>query len=164
MQVDDETGAVSYSEPNRPGSRLTGPNATDQSVRLAQYVRASGLRGIAVLNRGDTSDIINLSAKGTGTRPFPFDSRGSCPSERMNFLPVAEDVTLGSDEMRQVRRYRYSMKAEAFAASMQKEAKARERNYWREAFPYWPLNADGSFESGKIRTNPRSRGIISSPW
>lgn len=129
-------------EPDRPASRLTSPNATDESVKLAQYVRASGLRGVAVLSAHECDPHRHLTARGTGTRPFPFDTRGLCPTERLNWSPVSEDEALSEGEHRQLRRYRDAMKGAKFAASMAAERKARADGVRRNLlFPYYPWDA-----------------------
>lgn len=139
----------------RRGSSLTSGKATDTDVRLAQYVRISGLRGVAVLTRGEGREHgIRLTAKGTNTRNVPIEGAGLCPSERCNLIPPSEDDTLTSKEYYFLRRYRDSKKGAAFAESMESERRERDRAFWRAASPWWPLDKAGRFQSGKVRTNP----------
>lgn len=156
---DGSSGSKSHLESpeTRHGSSLTRGNATDADVRLAQFIRISGLRGVAVLTRGEGREHgIRLTAKGTGTRNVPIEGAGLCPSERCNLIPPSEDDTLSSKEYYFLRRYRDSKKGAAFAESMESERRERDRAFWRAASPWWPLDKAGRFQSGKARVNPNT--------
>jgi hypothetical protein len=140
-------------EPDRPGSRLTHPGKSDQDVRLAQFIRITGMRGVSVLNAGDFG---KWTANGSATRNVPNDVSGLPPVERKPVPVRCEDETISEPEVRQLRRYRNAMKGEKFAASMLREQTERSRAYWRAALPFWPLDKAGRFEAGKRRVNPDS--------
>lgn len=129
-------------EPDRRGSRLTAPNATDESVRLAQYVRLSGLLGVAALSR-------TVTARGTATRNVPDHLSGECPDERCNFVPDMPDA-LTQQELRHAERYRSAMKGAKFAESMLKSKRVRDNAFWRNALPYWPIDKAGRMMQGMI--------------
>jgi hypothetical protein len=145
----DRPDAPEVAEVDRPASSLTGPNKRDVDVKLAQCIKASGLLGTAVLTR-------TYTANGRPTRGVPVHLAGMQPTERVPFVELVEDATLTNADMYMCRRYRAASKGAKFAASMEKEARVRARNWWRAARPYWPLNADGSFESGIVRVNPNT--------
>jgi hypothetical protein len=127
-------------EAERKPSKLTALNATDASVRLAQYVRISGLLGVAALSKP-------VTARGSATRNVPDHLSGMCPDERCNFVPDMPDA-LTQQELRFAERYRSSMKGTKFAASMLKAKGIRNKAYWRNAFPFWPIGKDGAMLTG----------------
>jgi hypothetical protein len=143
----DKPDAPEVTEPDRPGSRLTAPNATDTSVKLAQFVRISGMRGVAVLNRFDTSAVRHLTATGRHCHTRKEDPRGMPPTYRGNVMP--DDDEPRDDGIRQSRRYRESMRGAKFAKSLADERVARHTLTLRNALPYWPFDAKhGRFIDG----------------
>ena len=116
---------------NRRGSATTG---TDTGrARVIQFARIAGLKGT-------TTPPAKVTAYGKATRTYRSDSIGLCPSDRGNAYPEASDYGTSEKEVRQLRRYKSSMKGKKFAASMEAERIARHVNVMR-ANSVWPFDA-----------------------
>lgn len=171
----DRPDAPEVAEPDKRASVLTMPTPNDPAaqarqdvrVRLAQYVRLSGLRGVAVVSRGDLSTVHraksgaitaltpNVTARGAETRSVPIHLAGCDPSDPRAYMPDGRDATTGeqtASEVRDSRRYRDSSKGSKFAASMRRERDARRRGWIREAFPYLPYDVKHARFVDGVRT------------
>ena len=129
----------------RPGAALTFPHREEvaqrrqnDTLRLRQAYAIAGLKGTAVLTR-------TVTASGKATRKVPVDVSGLPPIFRTVGIGEQVDETLTDAELRFLRRYRNAMKGEKFAESMAKEARERDRAYWRAASPWLPVDKAGRF-------------------
>ena len=154
----DASGATHFefpsSKPCKPATRYA-PNKTDLDVRIAQLFDITGLKGTAVLSRADwrTGEKATgrmISARGRPTPNVPIHLSGSLP-DMSACMPVTDgkDMTVTGSEIRFLKRYRETMRGEAYAKAMAMEKTERNSAYWRAAFPWIPSDKNGIIWTGK---------------
>lgn len=161
--ITEETGER---EPDKRGSRLTAPGRLDADVRLAQFIRLSGSRGVAPLAW------YGVTAQGKATHTPNLSNVGGCPAEQEHCDPAR----IGVSDMTKTRRYvpgkvpgagkhdpKRMPRGEQFVAGMARAGWTQNApdgsfawndhgfDAWHKAaFPYWPIDAAGSSRAGRI--------------
>ncbi len=129
------------------------------ACQLRQWQRIAGILGVTPLDTRYESDGMGVkvrwtpTAKGTGTRTVNLDRCGLTPSDQ--FSIAYEQV--GTSDMSKTARYAGEYRGAEFAKSAQREADKRDREWFRNAFPYWPTDDRGRILPGKPTRDGKDR-------
>jgi hypothetical protein len=143
---------------DRPASVMSSPD-TLRCV-LTQWQRIAGIRGVSPLAERYEADGIGCkirwrpTARGTSTRTTNPDKTGLPPSQHIASIDAAIP---GAADMAYTARYRNEYRGKDFADAHKRAFDKRDRTWFTNAFPYWPLDRNGKPMAGRPTRDGKDR-------